>query len=130
MADLTVATRAIVCPIEAGAEDIFCPADRGGCGREVKFLARIPSRFRLRVIANVYFHGQWNRTEQFHCLCYIAAGMPYGYPSNLGEEHYLLMLEVLQTHPDMVPVDLLDALVIEARSHPDLHIVLRRRAVD
>lgn len=72
-------TRAVVRAMEAGSEDI-CPADHGGCGAIVKFVAQTPSRYRLRVIANVYWRGVWNRTEFWHPPCYVAAGMPYGTP--------------------------------------------------
>jgi hypothetical protein len=122
-------TRTTVRPIEAGLEDVVCPEDRGGCGKEVKFLARIPSRFRLRVIANVYFHGQWNRTETFHLFpCYLAAGMPYGRPDNLADDHLALMCDVLAANDGLDPVTMLDALITEAKArHTGLHLSISRR---
>lgn len=72
-----VGTRAVLRPIEPGAEDI-CPSGYGGCGGWVRFSAQIPLRYRRRVIVNVYWAGRWNRTEVWHLPCYYAAGNPYG----------------------------------------------------
>lgn len=114
--DAMPSTRAVVRPVEAGAEDIFCPADRGGCGGEVKFQARVPSRFRLRVVSNVYFHGRWDRVEIFHCLCYVRAGMPYGPPaSGIKDELLQIMQGVCDANPDASLLELNEALVDEVK---------------
>jgi hypothetical protein len=128
---MMLGTRAVVRPIEAGSEDIICPAERGGCGAEVKFQARVPSRFRLRVVANVYWQGRWNRVEQWHLFpCYLTAGMPYGAPvSGIAEELLSLMTDVLgafDAGADRMAIT--EALVAEARARKDgMNIVAPRR---
>jgi hypothetical protein len=104
--------------IEAGLDEV-CPEDRGGCGRRVSFSAQIPSRLRRRVIANIHFHGKWNRTEQWHIWpCYLVAGMPYGYPSGLKPEDHETMLAVLSdAAPDVSPEQLMEELITRYRQN-------------
>lgn len=118
-------TRAVLRNIEAGLE-ARCP-DNGGCGDEVKFLARIPSRFRRRVVANVYWLGKWNRVEQWHLFpCYVRAGMPHGRPPELKDEDLAIMERILERagNPwEVSSTELLDELVAEyRRMRGDLHV--------
>lgn len=105
-------TRAVLRMIEAGLDEI-CPADRGGCGKKVSFSAQVPSKLRRRVIANIHFHGRWNRTEQWHIWpCYLIAGMPYGYPQGLKPEDHQTMVAVLEDLGADAPYDqLLEELI-------------------
>lgn len=45
------------------------------CGDRISFSARTKQ---VRVIANCYEDGRWNRVEHYHADCYSAAGEPYG----------------------------------------------------
>lgn len=121
---MDLGTRAVLRNIEAGLE-ARCP-NHGGCGDEVKFLARIPSRFRRRVVCNIYWLGRWNRVEQWHLLCYIRAGMPHGRPPELKDEDLDVIEEVLGQHINPWEVDaadLLDELVEHYRAlRSNLHV--------
>lgn len=114
-APLPAVTRAAIRTIEAGGEDV-CPAAHGGCGGEVKFLARIPSRFRRQVIANVYWASKWNRTEHWHLLCYVRTGMPYGVPAEFKDDELDMMLAVVAHQPWSTPTEVLfDRLIAQYR---------------
>lgn len=66
----TLATRAVLRPIEAGEREV-CTT----CGCPIKYRARHRAR---KVIANVYDGTRWDRVEQFHAACYEEAGEPHG----------------------------------------------------
>jgi hypothetical protein len=66
-------SRAVERLIEPG-NDAVCPH----CGAAVKFVARARGR---QVIANVYVGHRWDRVEQYHLDCYVAAAEPYGVAS-------------------------------------------------
>lgn len=118
-------TRAVLRNIEAGLE-ARCPDTGGGCGQEVKFLARIPSRFRRRVVCNVYWLGKWNRVEQWHLACYVRAGMPHGRPPELNDDDLATIQTVMNSHEnpwDVDPVDLLDELVdLYRKRRSNMHV--------
>jgi hypothetical protein len=63
-------SRAVERLIEPGNEAV-CPH----CNTPVKFVARIRGR---QVIANIYVEARWDRVEQYHLDCYVAAAEPYG----------------------------------------------------
>jgi len=45
------------------------------CEEIIKFRAR---ERRTQVICNVYVDNRWDRVENFHSDCYLAADTPYG----------------------------------------------------
>ena len=63
----TLGTRAV--SIRMGHVERF---DCSHCGEEILFAHD------MRVVANVYKKGQWDRLENFHVECYAALGTPYG----------------------------------------------------
>lgn len=63
-------SRAVVRLIEAG-----CVAECPVCGERVKYRARHRDQ---QVICNVYDKGRWQRVEQYHLDCYVAADYPHG----------------------------------------------------
>lgn len=63
-------SRAVVRLIEAG-----CVAECPVCAERVKYRARHRDQ---QVICNVYDKGRWQRVEQYHLDCYIAADSPHG----------------------------------------------------
>jgi hypothetical protein len=66
-------SRAVERLIEPG-NDAICPH----CHAPVKFVARARGH---QVIANIYVRERWNRVEQYHLDCYVAAAEPYGVAS-------------------------------------------------
>lgn len=72
-AQLAHESRAVLRPVEAGS-NVACAF----CGERLRFSSRSKA---LKVIANVYVAGRWDRVEQFHDACYQKAGAPYGPPS-------------------------------------------------
>jgi hypothetical protein len=105
-------TRAVVRIIESGGEEI-CPEGKGGCGQVVKFSAQTPSRFRKKVVANVYWKGKWNRLEVWHLHCYAKAGWVYGRPTTgiKAEDIEILDSVVRASDPRMSAPDLLLVLI-------------------
>jgi hypothetical protein len=101
-----VGTRSVVRMIEAGGEEI-CPTGRGGCGERVKFSAQTPSKFRKKVVANIYWQSTWNRIEVWHLHCYGRAGYVYGVPTNLNPEDKVILDEVIAEHGKAKATDLL-----------------------
>lgn len=91
----SLGTRAKVSIIESGADDI-CPLGKGGCGEIVKFSAQTPSGFRKKVVANIYWQGQWNRLEVWHLHCYAKAGYVYGLPAKLKPEDKAILDSVIK----------------------------------
>jgi hypothetical protein len=63
-------SRAVARLIEAG-----CVAECPVCGERVKYRARHRDQ---QVICNVYENGRWQRVEQYHLDCYVAADSPHG----------------------------------------------------
>lgn len=63
-------SRAVLRLIEAG-----CVAECPVCSDRVKYRARHRDQ---QVICNVYDKGRWQRVEQYHLDCYLAADSPYG----------------------------------------------------
>lgn len=105
-------TRAVVRLIESGAEEV-CPPGKGGCGQVVKFSAQTPSRFRKKVVANIYWKGKWNRLEVWHLHCYAKAGWVYGFPTTgLKPEDKAILDSVVKTSdPHLTAPQLLLALI-------------------
>jgi len=90
-------TRVTLKEIGAGLDEIYCPRSHGGCGEEVRFNIQIPRPFRRQVVCNIYWNGRWNRVEQFHLLCYLNAGEPYG--SLVGFKDEEIVRRVLAGQP-------------------------------
>lgn len=67
---LALTSRARLRPIEPG-----CTATCPFCDLPVKFKAKTKQQ---QAVCNVYIKKVWNRVEQYHYDCYVAAGEPYG----------------------------------------------------
>lgn len=92
------------------------------CGDMVVFLAKVPSKLRKRIVANVYVEGRWDRVEIFHTVCYLAAGAPYGAPEDMSPEDVDGMRAILKDHPDYDQRQVLDAYVEDLRRrHVQVH---------
>lgn len=89
-------TRAVIRPIMGGI-DRQEPCT--GCGRAVMFVSQVPSRWRKRIIANVYAGERWDRVEIWHIVCYARNELPHGAPEGINRSDLEQLVDIATSHP-------------------------------